>query len=307
MKKTTIMLMVLMGMAITTYAQIPNNGFENWVTVGSCSEPAGWYSFYSLFDSSGTYCPVTKSTDHYPESIGSYSACIANDLTLWNSGSEPGRFLGWGMLGTAKLDDRPLFPISGHPTSLCGYYKFLPQNNDTMNINIYLYQNGSEVASGHLLSNASVSEWTSFNIGFTSYTDADSARITLSSAMEPKGGGGVHGNSVLYVDNLSFDILISSLPEQTAGGIPGIFVLDQNYPNPFNPSTTISFSLPEKSFVSLKVFDLLGREVATLVSGELPAGNQSVQWNAANMPGGIYFYRLQAGTYSATKKLVLLK
>jgi endoglucanase len=88
---------------------------------------------------------------------------------------------------------------------------------------------------------------------------------------------------------------------------PATFSLIQNYPNPFNPSTTISFSLPSKSIVSLKVFDLAGKEVASIVSQELSAGKYSRQWNAANMSSGIYFYQLQAGTYTETKKLVLLR
>jgi hypothetical protein len=85
------------------------------------------------------------------------------------------------------------------------------------------------------------------------------------------------------------------------------YSLSQNYPNPFNPSTTISFRLPSKSFVSLKIFDLIGREVATIVSEEMSAGSYSQQWNAFNISSGIYFYRLQAGTYLETKKLILLK
>jgi hypothetical protein len=89
--------------------------------------------------------------------------------------------------------------------------------------------------------------------------------------------------------------------------VPKDFTLSQNYPNPFNPSTTISFSLPSKSYVSLKVFDALGREVSTLVSQELTAGNYSQQWNPVSLPSGMYFYRLQAGNYSETRKLVLLK
>ena len=89
--------------------------------------------------------------------------------------------------------------------------------------------------------------------------------------------------------------------------IPKGYALSQNYPNPFNPSTTISFSLPSKSFVSLKVFDLIGRDVATIVSEEMSAGSYSKQWNAANMSSGIYFYRLQVGSFTQTKKLVLLR
>ena len=88
---------------------------------------------------------------------------------------------------------------------------------------------------------------------------------------------------------------------------PNKFELSQNYPNPFNPTTTISFALPSRSLVSLKVFDILGREVATIVSEEMAAGSYTRQWNAANMSSGVYFYRLQAGTYSEAKKLLLLK
>lgn len=89
--------------------------------------------------------------------------------------------------------------------------------------------------------------------------------------------------------------------------IPSEFSLSQNYPNPFNPTTSISFSLPARSFVSLKVFDILGREVSTIVSEELQAGSYTRQWNAAQMANGVYFYCLQAGTFSEIKKLVFLK
>lgn len=88
--------------------------------------------------------------------------------------------------------------------------------------------------------------------------------------------------------------------------LPEGYRLSQNYPNPFNPSTTISFSIPIKSFVSLKVYDSIGSEVATIVNGELSAGNHTRQWHPVNMPSGIYFYRLQAGNFSVTKKLVLM-
>jgi photosystem II stability/assembly factor-like uncharacterized protein len=88
---------------------------------------------------------------------------------------------------------------------------------------------------------------------------------------------------------------------------PVTYSLEQNYPNPFNPSTNISFNLPRSSFVSLKVFDLLGREVASIISEEMQAGRYSHKWNAASLPSGVYFYRLQAGLFTETKKLVLLR
>jgi len=95
--------------------------------------------------------------------------------------------------------------------------------------------------------------------------------------------------------------------KRSSNDLPAHFNLDQNYPNRLIQWTTISFSLPSKSFVSLKVYDSLGREVITILSEELPAGTYSKQWNAADLPSGIYFYRLQAGSFTETKKLVLLK
>ncbi len=90
--------------------------------------------------------------------------------------------------------------------------------------------------------------------------------------------------------------------------VPKEFALNQNFPNPFNPSTTIAFDIPEQSQVTLKIYDLLGKEVATLVNNEVvAAGNHTKQWNASNIPSGVYFYKLIAGNYTATKKLVLMK
>jgi poly(3-hydroxybutyrate) depolymerase len=100
----------------------------------------------------------------------------------------------------------------------------------------------------------------------------------------------------------------NSVPIEVDGTMkPVTFNLEQNFPNPFNPTTSISFSLPSKSFVSLKVFDLLGREVTTIVSEEMLAGNYSRQWNAINILSGVYFYRMQAGEFADTKKMVIIK
>ncbi len=85
------------------------------------------------------------------------------------------------------------------------------------------------------------------------------------------------------------------------------FDLMQNYPNPFNPTTTIQFKVPSSGFVSLKVYDILGREVRTLVNETKMAGNYAVSFNASELPSGVYFYRLSAGTYNAVKKMVVVK
>lgn len=89
--------------------------------------------------------------------------------------------------------------------------------------------------------------------------------------------------------------------------LPERFELMQNYPNPFNPATIIRFQIPNSNHVTLKVHDLLGREVATLVNEEKQAGNHEVTWNAAEFASGIYFYQLKAGGYNATRKMFLIR
>lgn len=89
--------------------------------------------------------------------------------------------------------------------------------------------------------------------------------------------------------------------------MPKQYALEQNYPNPFNPTTTIAYQLPAASNVSLKVFDMLGKEVATLVNGRQEAGAYTVNFNANQLSSGIYFYRLQAGNFLQTRKMMLLK
>jgi hypothetical protein len=95
--------------------------------------------------------------------------------------------------------------------------------------------------------------------------------------------------------------------ESVSVNIPTEYGLDQNYPNPFNPSTRINYQLPENSFVSVKVYDILGNLIATLVDEEVEAGFHSVNWNAGNLSSGVYFYTINSGSFTATKKLMLLK
>ncbi|MFN3426952.1 MAG: choice-of-anchor Q domain-containing protein [Candidatus Thermochlorobacter sp.] len=94
---------------------------------------------------------------------------------------------------------------------------------------------------------------------------------------------------------------------EVEAGLPRTFELSQNYPNPFNPTTVISYQLPVSSEVSLKIYDMLGRQVATLVEGRQEAGRYQVAFNAVQLASGLYFYRLQAGTFTQTRKMMLLK
>jgi hypothetical protein len=90
-------------------------------------------------------------------------------------------------------------------------------------------------------------------------------------------------------------------------GLPQQSSLSQNYPNPFNLTTTIEYDLPRAAFVTLDLFDLLGRKIETLVNSEQEAGHYTATWNGQDKPSGMYLYRLQAGDYTETMKMLLLK
>ena len=98
-----------------------------------------------------------------------------------------------------------------------------------------------------------------------------------------------------------------SVDDNIATGVPSHFSLHQNYPNPFNPTTTFKYGLPKESNVTLKIFDILGREVATLVNEHQSTGYHQINWDAAGRSSGIYFYQIQVGEFVRVRKMVLMK
>lgn len=129
----------------------------------------------------------------------------------------------------------------------------------------------------------------------------DTLGITLFSNAEGPGGfisgARINGNS--------YGTITSSISESPS--VITKFHLAPAFPNPFNPSTTISYEVPSRSDVKLVIYNVLGQEVATVVDEQKQAGRYSLEWNASNVPSGVYFYRLQAGSFVETKKLVLIR
>jgi hypothetical protein len=125
---------------------------------------------------------------------------------------------------------------------------------------------------------------------------------------------GVFDNTIAFTlgpsGSISYEggsLLIPMSVESDPSTIPGSFFVHQNYPNPFNPSTTIRFGLPHSAEVSVKVFNLLGQEVAELFGGHLDAGTYRVKFNASTLGSGIYLCRIQAGGSVDIKRMVLMK
>ncbi|MBK8981786.1 MAG: T9SS type A sorting domain-containing protein [Ignavibacteria bacterium] len=120
--------------------------------------------------------------------------------------------------------------------------------------------------------------------------------------------GGAYSKSMVgaVIDGVTYGSILLDVTK-ISGEIPNGYLLEQNYPNPFNPSTVIKFSLPKSSFVTLKVFDQLGKEISTLVNEKKSAGLYQYVFNAVNIPSGAYFYTLQSNGYIETKRMILLK
>ena len=132
------------------------------------------------------------------------------------------------------------------------------------------------------------------------HTDSDTILIWVALLVGEAAGGCL----------VSFGILIGlseGLDDGFEVGLPEGVALHQNYPNPFNPNTTIKYSLESKQYVKLTVYDLLGKEIAVLADGEFSSGEHSAVFNAKNLSSGIYLYRIQAGNFVATKRMMLVK
>ncbi|MCL4512385.1 MAG: T9SS type A sorting domain-containing protein [Bacteroidetes bacterium] len=153
------------------------------------------------------------------------------------------------------------------------------------------------VGGGVFLSTNNGTSWTAVNTGLTNIS-VWSLAVSGTNLFDGTYRGGLWrrplSEMITAVENPSTDL-------------PTHFILSQNYPNPFNPATEISYDLPKRSHVLIAVFDVLGRNVGTLVNEEEAAGRYRVTFNASELPSGVYFYRIEAGTYHDTKKLLLLK
>ena len=163
----------------------------------------------------------------------------------------------------------------------------------TIGPNIFAGSDGG----GIFLSTDNGSIWTSVGLGMpntTIYAFASNGLKIFAGTL----------SGIVYRRNLS-EIITSLENNQT--DLPGDFTISQNYPNPFNPSTIIKFQVPNSSFVNLIVYDVLGNEVATLVNEEKPTGSYEVNFKAANLSSGVYLYKLQAGDFIQTKKMILMK
>jgi hypothetical protein len=274
-----IMLLVL---APGANAQIPNAGFESW----SGGNPDGWFT-----NNVTGYTFVSQSSAPHSET----SALQGTVLSIFGFGSSPIIISGADGIG---------FPETTRPAALHGFYTLTSSGGDYLNITVALQKNGAGIGAG-TVELAAKGTYTEFGANIT-YISADAPDTAIIEALVLSQGGTAHVGTVFTLDDLAWGAPVTDVP-QHAATLPTEFHLGQNYPNPFNPSTVISYELPSINDVRLTVYDLVGREVATLVNATQAPGSYKVTFEGANLPTGLYLYRLSAGNFVQTRKMMIVK
>jgi hypothetical protein len=284
-------LLVFFGFLITLHSQVPNAGFENWTT----GEPDSWLSN----NSTGLFTTITQSNSSHTGSsalkgevvfvsgFGNFTPLVVSDDGSSTSGG---------------------FAVTQKYNSLKGFYKLNTSANDKVLIILAMYVGETGVGAGVIMLNAAATySQFAFPIGYDQGFSGTPDRCGIAIQITDASGSGTNVSlgSEMYIDDLELSMdVVSDVEDQTQ---PLTFQLEQNYPNPFNPSTRIKYQIAENDFVSLKVYDVLGNEVATLVNEEQTMGNYSATFNASSLSSGTYFYKLQTGSFVETKKMVLMK
>ncbi len=276
--------MLVMLLTINSVAQVPNGDFEQWTN----GIPNGWWT-----NNIGVVTVEQTSDGHKGSAAkGTVVKVLSNILPpLLVSGT-------FGYSG---------FAVSERYLTLSGYYKLIPIGDDNLSVVASFNKNGTAIAVGGLQFYAA-STYTYFSIPMF-YLNDETPDTCIISITIADNNGPVNEGSVFYIDDLSLSTTATSVNDNRQ---PLTFELNQNYPNPFNPSTIITFQIPFEEMVTLNIYNSLGQNIKTLISDFRNAGNYKIAWNGKNnfgidVPSGIYFYRLQAGNFEVSKKMILLK
>lgn len=269
-------LLFLVAITSALPAQIPNPGFENWAN----GVLDGWMAMSNMLG----FAPVTKSTDVHSGT----GAARGEVISAYGSPLSP--ILIAGSLASGV-------PSATRAGSLTGFYKFTPvaSSGDKFEVTVFMYKTNwltGAIGAGCLNISAAASSYSQFTVPITYSTNEipDSAYIMITIGVGTDGK--IHIGSYFIVDDISFGPATGVRGHD--GNRPAIFKLYPSYPNPFNPSTTISFSVPSNGRAVLKVYNVMGQELATLFSQPVSGGSiYSGSFDGTGLSSGIYLSRLQ--------------
>jgi len=294
-KLAIVILVILVICGASLSAQLLNSSFENWDLLGN---PVNWTAPILP----GGLTPIVQSNDAHE---GSFAAKL-----------EVVDYLGIPYSGALQsIDSENQFghPISERFSQLSGYYKFFPTGAAQLLIVVSVYDvSFMLIGVGGIDVFDSANNWTQFNIPIEYIFSTEAASIIVTISITDSSSSGIDPNTlgaIALIDNLT---LGNPTHISEKSNVPLNYSLSQNYPNPFNPSTIIKYSIPSNGKsklpnVTLKIYDVLGREITRLVNEQQGLGNYRIVWNAVDQASGIYFYAIQIGNFSETKKMILQK
>lgn len=277
-----IYLVALMALCVMTIASaqtnfLKNGGFETW----NNNLPANWSADPSY---------ATKSTIAH----GGSFALRLSDYLLMGVIAYPGQI-------TQSAT------VSGSSFTLKGWYQLKSDSGDGISFSMIATKGTAYVGAGADEFYQVHSAYTAFSIGVSMYPDhtADSCWVSIMMAPDTSSGA-YHLTSYALFDDLVLDNTITGVSGEEFAH-PLSYQLLQNYPNPFNPATEIEFTIAQEQHVTLKVYNVVGQEVVTLVDDQLPQGRYKKSFDASQVASGMYLYELRAGTFSQVKKMIVVK
>jgi hypothetical protein len=265
-----------------TEAQIPNPGFETWAN----GLPTGW----TTDNISPIAVPITQTTPGH----GGSSALKGSVVSLAGISSYPPWI--WGE-----------FPVAQRYATFSGWYTFSPVGGDSLYGWLVMYKAGVGIGVSVFSNKTTRGTYTQFsaNIQYVASGVPDSCWMWFAIIGSSANKDTLHVGSTFNLDDLSLSGTAAGVAEQTAQ--PLAYTLSQNFPNPFNPSTVIQYQIPGAGPVRLTVYDILGREVATLVDGVQQPGTHEARFDGGGLASGVYLYRIQAAGFVQQRKMILQK
>lgn len=271
-----------------TTENIPNYDFEDWDT-NTFYSLDHWYSRHNdpIHPDNRNFSRTTDAQH------GNYAVKIQNYL------NDSDTLTGW--FSTSLQWSVPGFSVNARHQSLTGYYKFLPENNDTMNIRVNMFKNHYPVGSGTFMSNNAVNSYSPFIVDIQYYNSdiPDSATICFqSSFLSPP-----TGNSVLYVDNLNFDGFFTGIKEPALTSADSISF--NVFPNPLSEKGIVSFETHREENVTVRLFDLSGKQIALLAGGIYKPGLHKINFTASGLSKGFYICMINTNYSNYFKKIII--